>query len=196
MDWKTTTTLLNGLEQPGNQAAWDGFLGRFQIPVRSFVLSRGIRAADAEDLVQDILVAFVEMYRDRRYDRERGRLSSWLFGIAQNHVLRFRERGHRHQQKMDAFGVSGSESDPGSWDLWQRHWEEFLLRESLRRAQAETSRRTFAAFELTVLKGHTPEQAATELEIDVKAVYNARHRVLQRMRQLKAEIEGDETADE
>lgn len=195
VDWKTTTTLLAELNDPRSDAAWDGFLHRFRVPVSSFLRGQGIPEADLEDVAQDVLVTFVELYRGNRYDRERGRLSSWLFGIAHKLVLRQRARRRRLDEKIEATeGAEASPEDSASWDLWSRYWNEFLLRESLRRARDEFSPQTFAAFELTALKGEEAERTAQELGIDVKAVYNARHRVLSRMRQLRLEIEGEDTA--
>jgi len=188
LDWKTTTTLLAGLEEASNDDAWNGFLERFRPPVRAFLLGRGVAPDEAEDLVQEVLLNFVELYRERRYDRDRGRLSGWLFGIAHNHALRSHERGRRYREKLDELTIA--EQEPEMWDLWRRHWQDFVLRESLRRVRAESSARSFAAFEATVLKGRSPEEAASELGVDVKAIYNARHRVLRRMRELRAEIEG------
>jgi len=189
VDWKTTTTLLAGLERTDHDA-WNGFLQRFQVPVRAFVRGRGVGPDEADDVVQEVLLTFVELYRARRYDRDRGRLSSWLFGIADNLVRRTHERGERRRERLDRLPEAEEAPSDGAWDLWTRHWEEFVLRESLRRVQAETTPRTFAAFETTVLRGKSPQEAADELGVDVKAIYNARHRILGRMRELREEIEG------
>jgi RNA polymerase sigma-70 factor (ECF subfamily) len=156
----------------------------------------GISAGDAEDVAQETLIAFAKAFREGRYDRDKGRLSSWLFGIAYNHVLRQRRRGARPEDNPpDPGGPSGFWSrvpDDRVTGLWTRHWQEFLLTACLRRARAEFSEDTFRLFELTVLRENTAEEASELAGVPIKTVYNAKHRVLKRMRELNAAMEDAE----
>jgi DNA-directed RNA polymerase specialized sigma24 family protein len=74
-------------------------------------------------------------------------------------------------------------------DLWNQEWERFLVRECFRRVRAEYRPESVRAFDLVVREGWSPQEAAVEIGIDVKAVYNAKHRILKRMRDLRTEIE-------
>src|SRR5688572_33473691 len=80
----TTTALLCGLLDPAAEQSWLEFDARFRPIVRGFAMKLGLSEADAEDVTQEALARFVKYYRQGKYDRTRGRLSSWLITIAQN----------------------------------------------------------------------------------------------------------------
>lgn len=50
--------------------------------------------------LREVMIAFAESYRRGDYDREKGRLSRWLFGLAYNHLLRFRQKQGRQAAKI------------------------------------------------------------------------------------------------
>jgi DNA-directed RNA polymerase specialized sigma24 family protein len=82
VDTTTSLTLLEGLRDPANQDAWQRFFDRYQPIVIGFAIKLGLTDADAQDASQNTMVSFVEAYRQGAYDRRKGRLRSWLFGIA------------------------------------------------------------------------------------------------------------------
>ena len=69
VDWLTTSTVLRDLGDLQNQTAWDRFVGRFRKPVVDFARRLGFEASQAEDVAQETLLAFVNAYREGRYDR-------------------------------------------------------------------------------------------------------------------------------
>jgi DNA-directed RNA polymerase specialized sigma24 family protein len=58
----------------------------------------------------------------------------------------------------------------------------------LERVRREVEPATMRAFEL-VMQDRTPAEAAQELGVAVKAVYNAKYTVLKRLRDLRADLE-------
>ena len=87
MEWITTSTILVSLGDYSNRAAWERFTDRCRPPVLRFVRGMGLSEVDAEDAAQGTLLAFAEGFRKGQYDRSKGRLSSWLFGIAFRQAL-------------------------------------------------------------------------------------------------------------
>ena len=105
----TTTLLLNSLKDERNDEAWTDFDARYRRVIEDFAKSAGLRDDDASEVAQQTLFEFVKAYRLGRYNRERGRLHSWIIGIAQNKVADvFRQRPRA------APGVGGSRSDSGT----------------------------------------------------------------------------------
>ena len=100
----TSTTLLEGLKDPANHTRWRDYVDRYRPLLVGFLRRHGVQATDAEDVAQNVLIEFVRGYCEGRYDRERGRLSSWLFGIAfrqlQNHRRRERGRARRADERL------------------------------------------------------------------------------------------------
>ena len=198
MEWVTTTTILRDLKAFENDTAWQGFVDRFYRPVVRFVRRVGISPEESEDVAQESLLAFAEGYRTGRYERLRGRLSSWLFGIAYRQALASRRKSRSRKEEFHTSTGDHGESLEDLPDhraasgLWDGIWDRYLLQQCLELARQEFQPRVFQAFVLVVGDEKTPAEAAEELNIPVKSVYNYKHRVLSRLRQLRAELEGSE----
>jgi RNA polymerase sigma-70 factor (ECF subfamily) len=189
MTWVTTATVLEGLRDFSNRHAWDSFAERFRRPVVGFARSMGLKQSDAEDVAQETLIAFAEAYRQGRYDPAKGRLSRFLFGIA------YRQALHARSVKPQAAGHPAS----GFWDevpdeqtatnIWDTEWEKRLLERCLEQVRSEFEPQTFRAFELAVQQGLDATGVAEQLNVPVKTVYNAKHRILKRIRELRGEYD-------
>ncbi|MBZ0268646.1 hypothetical protein K8I85_10860 [bacterium] len=189
MDWVTTTTILEGLRDYGNRDAWDRLVGRFRRPIAAFARQTGVSPRDCEDVAQEALAAFAEAYRAGRYDRTRGKLSGWLFGIAYRHAQRRRRAEARHPPAPGGGDPEPIRDEAGATDVWTRIWDRHLLESAIGGARHEFAPDTFRAFELVVLEDRAPADAAAALGVPVKTVYNAKHRVLHRVRELVRELE-------
>ena len=73
--------------------------------------------------------------------------------------------------------------------LWDREWERFLWTHCVERARYEFQPQTFQAFEWAVRGDRSADDTARDLAVSVKVVYNAKHRVLKRIRELRTELE-------
>jgi RNA polymerase sigma-70 factor (ECF subfamily) len=194
MDWLTTSTILHDLRDLENRAAWERFVLRFRAPVVSFARGVGVPPEQCEDVAQETLLAFVKSYQDGKYDRSKGHLSSWLFGIAYRQALMHLRRDRRREPLLPALDDSRPPGDNVPDERfatthWDMRWEEFVFQECYARVRSELSEETRRAFERVVLDDASADQAAAELGVPVKAVYNAKHRVLKRIREVRGELE-------
>ncbi|MEW6253758.1 MAG: sigma factor, partial [Planctomycetota bacterium] len=82
----TNTDLLRGLKDPQNQTVWQQYVDRYRPLLLGCGRRVGLSHADAEDVAQLTLTAFCTAYQAGKYDRERGRLRDWLFGIMRNQI--------------------------------------------------------------------------------------------------------------
>jgi len=192
MTWLTTTSILNDLRGDPQHVAWRLLLERFRGPAVRFAVSMGHSAVDAEDVIQDAFAAFTAAYRAGRYDREKGRLSVWLFGFVHRAAL------HARSQRERPRAVGGPSyferlADRGENGVTETTlepaWEGFLLQECLERARRELTAQTFAAFELTAIRGVPAAEAARRLGVPITVIYNAKHRVASRVRELRELME-------
>lgn len=182
----TGTTLLEGLRDPANQTIWTQYVERYRPMIVRYAKRRGLDAEDAEDVAQTSLLAFSDGYRDGRYDRSKGRLRSWLFGIVANEV-----RAKRRKQEIPRDGedaLAGVEADDGQ-SAWDEEWQRAVLRECLAQARSEVQPETWRAFELFALEGRSAESVASELATTANAVFLAKRRILARMRELRPLME-------
>ena len=192
MTWITTATVLQQLRDFENRSAWDSFAERFRRPVVSFAKSMGLKQADAEDAAQETLLAFAEAYRRGQYDPSKGRLSRFLFGIAYRQSLKAR-------RVAGGGAADGANVESGFWSqvpdeqtatgIWDTEWEKTLLDRCLVQVRQEFEPQTFAAFDLVVRSERSADDVARELGVPIKSVYNAKHRILKRIRELRADLE-------
>jgi RNA polymerase sigma factor (sigma-70 family) len=192
-EWITTSTILWGLRDFEDRGAWQRFVERFRAPIVRLAQGQGLKPADAEDVAQETLLAFADGFRAGRYDVEKGRLSRWLFGIAYRQMSRARDASNRRsaagqvdESTSDVHAIADEDEVTRSWDV---EWERAILEQCLAQARREVHPQTFRAFELVALENRAAAQAAEELAIDVKAVYNAKHRLLKRIRELRESME-------
>jgi RNA polymerase sigma-70 factor (ECF subfamily) len=193
-EWITTSTILGGLRDFEDRGSWERFVSRFRTPIIHLAIGQGLKQADAEDVAQESLLAFADGFRAGRYDVRKGRLSRWLFGIAYRQILRVREG--RDRRAADAVG--GDERTDGVPDIvaeaavtrsWDIEWERAVLAQCMTRARSEVQPLTFRAFELVAIENRDAAAVAAELAIDIKVVYNAKHRLLKRIRELRESME-------
>ncbi|MBI4717257.1 MAG: sigma-70 family RNA polymerase sigma factor [Planctomycetes bacterium] len=192
LDWDTTSTNLDGLRDYGNADAWGRLAGRFRQPIVGFALQLGLTAADAEDVAQETLTAFADAYRNGGYDPTRGALSRWLFGIAYRQALK--ERRLAARQRAGGTGAPSAlwaqvPDQHAASESWDQEWEQAILGQCLEQVAREVEPATYQAFEMAVTHQRSAADVAATLGMPVKAVYNAKHRVLKRIRELRAQWE-------
>lgn len=187
---RTSTELLADLRDPGNEAAWSRYVERYRPLILAYARRAGLAEADAEDAAQASLLSFSDGLRRNRYEREQGRLRSWLHGIAVNKVREVR-RARRERQAADT--AEESLLDPVGPDeleaSWEEEWRDAVLRQCLAEVRAEVEPNTLRAFELSAREGWPAERVARELGMTKDAVYAAKRRVLRRVRELVPLIE-------
>lgn len=182
----TSTTLLDGLRDPANDTVWGEYVGRFRPLILRYAAKLGVPDDAAEDVAQATLLAFSSAYRSGRYDRERGRLSSWLFGMARNEIRtweRARSGGERLETRREPIADGELEA------LWDQEWRASLVAECLRLARRELDATTVAAFEAFALDGRPIEEVARQTGLTPNAIYGAKRRVLARIRELAPAVE-------
>jgi DNA-directed RNA polymerase specialized sigma24 family protein len=195
IEWVTTSTVLARLSDFEDRGAWERFADRFQRPIQVFAERQGLARAECEDVAQDTLLAFAQAYRDGGYDRARGRLSHWLFGIAWRRI----DHARRRARVRAGEAALGAHEDDPSWSAvaaphqpspeWEEVWERTMLEQCLRQVRKEVTPPTFRAFEMLVLESGSIEDAVRELGITRNAVAIAKHRVSERVRALVRECD-------
>jgi RNA polymerase sigma-70 factor (ECF subfamily) len=185
----TSPTLLEGLKDPGNQTIWVQFVDRYRPMILRYAQRLGLAADDAEDVAQASLMSFCQAYREMKYERERGRLREWLFGIVHNQVRNWRRRRQDQEPQASETQAGRIESREDMERLWEEEWRDSVARECLDQVRREVQGPTFRAFEMFALQGMAAEDVAAELDLTPNAVYGAKRRVLRRIRELRPFME-------
>jgi RNA polymerase sigma factor (sigma-70 family) len=191
----TSTTLLEGLHDRDNIGIWREFCLRYREMLIAFGVRLGLTGADAEDTAQNTLVAFVSAYRRGEYQRQQGRLRTWLSGIARHKIA-----DHKRKRWDYCVVVGGAETsryvdqiadDHTVDDIWETEWRRAILKKCLKLVREEFDASTMMAFELSMLNDWKVGDVADHLGVSRGAVYHARSRVPKRMREIAKSLEED-----
>jgi len=188
MSSQTHTTLLERIRDGGDALAWDEFWTRYWRAVFNFAKRRGCSEHTAEEVVQDVMLTVFQDRQVFRYDSAKGRFRDWLGGIVRNLV---NQRRGKPAERVRAMGGDGqdvleSAEDPHAPadDAWQQAFEESLLNVLLDLVRREVAPATYQAFELVTFQGVSAADAASVTGLSRNAVYLARKRILERLREL------------
>jgi len=189
----TTTELLDGLHESGNRSAWGEFDRRYRPILVAFLRRTGLHESDAADVAQDTLACFVEDYRAGKYDREKGRLRSWLIGIARCRLADLRRAQVRRGVVRGESAILGLPEETDAESLWDAEERRYIFEQAVADLR-ETSRfneRTIEAFERVVLRREPVEAVSVELGLTAQEIYNAKNRVVDRLREIVKRYESD-----
>ena len=178
----TSTTLLEGLRDLRNAAAWAQFDARYRPMVVAFARQLGLRSEDAHDAAQETILAFVRAYQAGGYDRRRGRLRSWLFAIASRKVSDLRRA--QPQEGACPEGTLPALSEDEAKKAWETEWQRHVVQACLAEVSRRFDARTVEAFDLYALKEWPVEKVAVRLGMTENTVYGAKHRVMTSIRAL------------
>lgn len=182
----TTTELLEGLYDPGKRAVWDEFDRRYRPILIGFLRRMGLDDSDAADVAQETLACFVTDYRQKKYDRAQGRLRSWLIGIARCRLADLRRAEVRRRELRGESAIVTLPDDADADAVWEAEERRAVFEQAVRELRQTTrfNERTIEAFERVVLRREPIEAVSAALELTAQEIYNAKNRVVERLREL------------
>lgn len=190
---RTTTQLIEDLRDAGNAAAWARFDARYRPVLIGFARHLGLEGDDAAEVAQRTLAAFAEAYIAGRYERGKGRLSSWLIGMARNIGAEMRRARGRVRREGGATLADEQPAVPAEAQLtrvWERERAQAILHEAMAilRTSTRTEANTLRAFELFAVRGMPAEAVAAECGMSVDAVYVVKNRLTTRLREIVRDL--------
>lgn len=96
----TTTDDLYSIQRNAHSDRWTDLRERYGEKLYRRFVAKGLRRHEAEDLVQDVFVRLID--RVLKFDRERGRGSSFIYMIAHNLLVEFFRKLDRQTPDEDA----------------------------------------------------------------------------------------------
>lgn len=192
----TRPSLLIAIRDTGNQAAWSEFVGVYTPLVFHHCVRRGLQAADAADVAQEVMKAVSGAIARFEYDRKKGSFRGWLLTVTRSKLANFfaaRARRGTETGETSVVELVSPEASPAESADWDREYESRLLAWAMDRVRPEFQESTWLAFVRTAVEERPVAEVATELGISAGAVYIARSRVTARLRRAVAEVDAEET---
>jgi len=181
----THSTLLLRLKDGKDEAAWRSFNDLYQPMLVHYAQARGLDRAEAEDAAQQCVEAVLKQIGQYQHH---GSFKTWLRAIAENKVRdRFRARGrevHADSALLSALPDQGETPE----QVWEQQWRSAHFHYCAELVRREVAENTYAAFVSYAIQGRPAEEVADQLGLSLNQVYVAKHRVLDRIRTLLAEL--------
>jgi RNA polymerase sigma-70 factor (ECF subfamily) len=186
MDSTSQSLLLRA--RAGEDTAWRRVVDLYQPLIYGWLVRQKVVPQEAADLAQDVLASVVRGLERFEHSGRPGAFRSWLRTITVNRASEFwRTRGRQAASPGgDAFAdVLQQLADPNSAlsRRWDEEHDQHVLSRLLALMEQEFEPATLRAFRRLTLDEAAPRDVAGELGMTVAAVYAAKSRVLQRLRQ-------------
>jgi RNA polymerase sigma-70 factor (ECF subfamily) len=188
---ESTSSSLLAKTRAGDAEAWRRLSDLYGPLVYHWCRRAGFGPDDSADLVQDVFRAVVAAIADYRHDRPGDSFRGWLRTITRNKI-----RDHLRRTAGQAVAAGGTDAHAQLQSL-SDDWpddeatslteSQSILRRALELLRLEFQEATWQAFWQTAVDGRSPADVATDLGISVLSVYQAKSRVLKRLRE---ELEG------
>ncbi len=182
----TTTALLEGLYDVEDGVVWQVFDDRYRPIIVGVCRRLGLSDSEADDTAQETLIQFLRDYREGRYSRDRGRLRSWIVGIARHRVIDYQRARGRRKEKLGHSSAMEVPDETAVEQLWDQEFERSILRQSVEelRRSTRTSEKSIRAFEMVIFDRMAPERVAEDLDMKPHDVYVAKSRVTTKLREI------------
>jgi RNA polymerase sigma-70 factor (ECF subfamily) len=149
---------------------------------------RNLEPADADDIVQDVMLAVTAHIGEFRYDRDRGKFRQWVRRIAEAKIIDHYRR--KAAQKNAELEDVHADDRPSFDELWEEEWRLQDLHWCLDQIAADIAPRRMDAFRSYVLEGQPAREIAARLEMTEGYVYVTRYHVLQLIRKKMGQLDG------
>ena len=183
----TRASLLLRLRDVHDAAAWREFLDLYAPLVYGYARKKGLQDADASDLSQEVFHAVAQAIGRLNYDVGRGRFRNWLFTIVRrklaNRRMAERQRTPRSGDSATEFLLNHCAAAEDSDAEWEAEWQQYAFARACAQVRNAVKEPTWQAFWRTAVDGQSCKEVARDLGLSVGAVYHARSRILEQLRQ-------------
>lgn len=183
----TSLSLLDRLRHSNDADLWNQLVTLYSPLLRQWLRAYDVQAADADDLMQEVLTVAVRELPSFRHNEQPGAFRNWLRKTLVNRLRNF-WRGR--QQETVALGGSSvwerlnqleDDASQVSSD-WNTEHDRAVLSRLIELVRPAFLPKTWEAFRRQMFGGQRADQVAAELEMSLSSVYVARSRVLAALR--------------
>lgn len=189
---RTRTTMVVGLKNLEDQKVWNKFFNSYWKLIYHSARNSGLEDADAQEVVQETVIAITKSICDFKYDRAKGSFKGWLMKTTKWKII---DQFRKIQKKQSREGSDFSEqlenlpdNLPSLHNYWEDNWRKELLEAALERIRDEVNPLYYQVYDLLVAKDGKPKEVAEKLGITASQVYLAKHRITEALKKAVEEI--------
>ena len=183
----TRESLLDRLKDYRDDASWRDFFHTYWKLIYGVALRSGLTETEAQEVVQETVIAVSRHMPDIKYDPKNGSFKGWLLTTTSWRIKdQLRKRLRHAAQPLPAADASADTSlmaaapEPAdeSFDgVWEEEWQKNLIDAAIHRVKERVKPKQFQIFDLHVIKDWPLAMVKTPLGVNAAQVYLAKHRV-------------------
>ena len=193
----TRWSLIGRLKEVGDDESWRQFADAYGPLIHTVALRSGLGDADAQEVVQETLLAVARKMPEFKCDPAAGSFKSWLLTLTRWRIIdqvRKRERSVAGAESVLSTEqpprLGGDDTartatidripDPHRTELlaiWDAEWEKHLLETATDRVKQRVDPELFQLFDFHVLRGWPAAKAARKVGVSRPRVYFAKYKV-------------------
>ena len=190
--YPTRSSLLRRVKDTQDQQSWQEFSDIYDKLVFGFAIKAGLTEDEAQEVVQETMIAAAKHLPGFRYDPKVCSFKTWLLNLSRWRVqdqLRKRQVPSTPQpgRARDDLGDDPSRTatveripDPAGAELeaiWNREWQMTLRDAALAKVKAQCDLKQWQIFDLYVLKEWSVREVTKALGVSAGRVYLVKHRI-------------------
>ena len=192
----TSTTLLRDIGSSAENARWGEFVDRYRGMMIAY-LKAHFPSLDADDIVQETLMALSRIMPNYRYDPTvTGHFHNYLTGILRNKAFRECEKRARDRATLEEAAARASEGD-AEHDAVFAKWQESVYEIAMRELLADDSihQRSKQIFLRVAVEGAPPEEVASAYGVERNVVDKIKSRMIARLKEIVSSLETFDESD-
>jgi len=198
----TRSSLLRRLRNHADEVSWQTFFDAYWRLIYNVARKNGLADADAQDVVQETVIAVARKMPEFRYDPAKGSFKHWLLLITRRRILDHVRRVYRSipqaagspQELAKAVAEVPAPSlapDAEFAAAWELEWRDNFFQAALERVRQRTNPKHYQVFDFCVLQNLPASQVAKMLDLTTAQVYLAKHRMLLTIKRVAKEVEAE-----
>lgn len=196
----TRHSLLSRLRNLDDTDSWHTFFNNYWRLLYNVARKSGLNDDEAQDVVQETVIAVARKMPEFRYDPARGSFKQWLLLITRRRIHDHLRRAYRtlpdsegvvERNKVAVEEVPAASLPPDAeMDAeWDAEWRANLLQAALARLRQTANPKHYQVFDYCVLQDLGASEVARMLGMNAAQVYLVKHRMSHAVRQTVKAIE-------
>jgi RNA polymerase sigma factor (sigma-70 family) len=183
----TRRSLLTRLKRWDDEESWQDFFNTYWKLIYSVALRAGLSESDAQDVVQETIVAVARQMPEFKYNPALGSFKSWLFLITRRRIADHFRKEYRRPKADERAPRETSRTalleripDPAGSNLdaiWDEEWKHQLFEAALQRVKRLVEPKHFQIFDCYVRKEWPVRDITRTFAVSSGQVYLIKHRL-------------------
>jgi len=183
----TRLSLLARLKNWDDNEGWKRFFDTYWRLIYGTAIKAGLSDAEAQDVVQETVIAVAKKMNEFKYDPALGSFKGWLLTLTKWRISdQYRRRQQKEHVRWESLDETARTSDIESQAdeqglqldaVWEAEWQNNLMAAAIDRVKRKVGARQYQLFDLYVIKQWSVDEVAKTLKVSVSQVYQAKSRI-------------------